>query len=38
VVGSGSAVRAVAGFTVVAGRIATIDIVTDAEKLRGVVG
>jgi RNA polymerase sigma-70 factor (ECF subfamily) len=38
VVGSGTAVRAVAGFTVVAGRIATIDIITEPEKLRGAAG
>src|SRR5437763_1340115 len=37
VVGTGSKVRAVVGINVVAGRIAAIDLITDARKLRGLV-
>ena len=36
VVGSGPDLRAVVGFTVVAGRVVEIDLITDTEKLRGL--
>jgi RNA polymerase sigma factor (sigma-70 family) len=36
VVGSGSELRAVVGFTVIAGRVAAVDLITDTEKLRGL--
>ena len=38
IVGPGGRLRAVVGFTIVAGRIAAIDLITDPEKLPDVAG